>query len=109
MLLGQDIINISPDDIVDTFKAHVKDLTALSLGANLPNKLSVPHFISNGFKDILAIGLAADLKFKQLESATSAQAAAPAQAAGGDAPAQAAAAADEPAEEEDVSMGGLFD
>lgn len=107
-VLEEDIINISPADILKTFQQHVQGFAALSLAAGLPNQASVPHMISNGFKDILAIGLASDLKFKQLTAATSAQAHAPAQTTG--APGKAAAPVEEPPkEEENVSMGGLFD
>mgnify|MGYP000738776358 CR=1 FL=1 len=106
------MININPADILNIFTGHVKTLSALSLGANLPNALSVPHMIANGFKQVLAIGMATGLKFKQLEQAQSAKASAPAQAAPakGGAPAPAKAAEPEPPKEEEaVSMGGLFD
>jgi large subunit ribosomal protein LP0 len=112
-ILKEDMININPDDILTAFSSHVKTLAALSLGAGLPNALSVPHMIANGFKDILAIGIAADIKFKQLTQAQSAQSSAPAPApAKGGAPAKADAKPAEPEppkEEENVSMGGLFD
>ena len=93
------------------FTSHITSLTALSLGANLPNTLSVPHIIAQGFKQILAIGIAADIKFKQLEQAQSAQASGPAQTApAGQNAAPAKAAEPEPeVVEEAVSMGGLFD
>lgn len=113
-ILDEDMINIKPEDILASFTNHVRTLTGLSLGAGLPNALSVPHMISNGFKDILAIGLATGLKFKQLEQAQSATASAPAHGAApakggaGAAPAK-AAEPEPPKEEENVSMGGLFD
>lgn len=106
------MINISSDDILKTFQSHVTGLAALSLGAGLPNALSVPHMIANSFKDLLAIGLGADIKFKQLEQALSAG---PAPTAGATtATATGGAAAPKPEEkepepEENVSMGGLFD
>jgi large subunit ribosomal protein LP0 len=110
--LEEDIINMPPSTIMDAFSAGVKQLTALSLGAGLPNALSVPHMISNGFKNTLAIGLSINYKFAALQKA---QSAGPAQ---GNAPAQNNAqakkaevqAAPEPEPvEENVSMGGLFD
>jgi len=112
-ILEEDMINIKPEDILSTFTSHVKTLTGLSLGAGLPNALSVPHMIANGFKDILAIGMATGLKFKQLEQAQSAKATAPAPAhaapaKGGAAPAK-PAEPEPPKEEEAVSMGGMFD
>lgn len=113
-ILEEDMINISSSDILKSFQQHVTTLAALSLGANLPNAASVPHMISNGFKDLLAIGLGADLKFKQLTDALSAGpapagGAAPAQAAGGAAPKPAEKAPEPEPVEENVSMGGLFD
>jgi large subunit ribosomal protein LP0 len=105
------MINISPSDILKTFQSHVTTLAALSLGANLPNAASAPHMVANAFKDLLAIGLGADIKFKQLEAALSAGPAptsAPAKAGGAAAPKQEEKPA-EPEPEENVSMGGLFD
>lgn len=104
------MINISSSDILKTFQQHVTTLAALSLGANLPNAASVPHMISNAFKDLLAIGLGADIKFKQLDQALTAgpaPTAAKAPAGGAAAP-KPAEKAPEP-EPEEVSMGGLFD
>lgn len=98
--------------MLDAFKTHAQALTCLSLGADLPNALSVPHMISKGFKDVLSIGLATGIQFKELTAAQSGPAttaAAPTQAAqtGGQAT-KAAEPEPEPVEEE-VSMGGLFD
>jgi len=112
-VLEEDMINIKSDDILKSFQQHCTTLAALSLGASLPNAASVPHMIANGFKDLLAVGLGADLKFKQLEQALSAGPA-PAQAGGakatgGAAPKQAEKEPEPEVVEENVSMGGLFD
>lgn len=60
--------------ILDSFKDSVRNLTSVSLGAYLPNNLSVPHMLGEVFKNVLFIGASADLKFdalnKALESAT---------------------------------------
>merc|ERR1719488_169526 len=53
-------------DITDKFEAYAGFLTALSLGANIPNALSVPQFIANGFKSLLAIGSESGYNFSQL-------------------------------------------
>jgi len=113
-VLEEDMINISSSDILKAFQQHVTTLAALSLGANLPNAVSVPHMISNGFKDLLAIGLGAEIKFKQLDQALTAGPAktsggAPTPATGGTAAPKPAEKAAEPEPEENVSMGGLFD
>lgn len=52
------------DDVLNGFRDAVKTCTSISLGANLPNRLSAPHMISNVFKNMLSIGLVADYKFK---------------------------------------------
>merc|ERR1712151_285334 len=81
VVLDQDIIEMPLDKIVESFKTYSSYATALSLGANIPNQLSVPHFIANGFKTLLAIGSESGYKFKQLEDALTASAnAGPAQA-----------------------------
>jgi large subunit ribosomal protein LP0 len=111
-ILEEDMINVSSADILATFQQHVTTLAALSLGANLPNASSAPHMVANGFKNLLAIGIAADIKFKQLTQAMSAGPApttsAPAPTKGGPVKKEEKAPEPEPVEE-NVSMGGLFD
>ena len=55
---------MGPNEVLDGFKNCVRDLTAVSLGAGIPNTLSAPHMLSNVFKNMLSIGLVADYKFK---------------------------------------------
>lgn len=82
VVLDQEIIEMPLENIVESFKTFSAYATAVSLGANIPNALSVPHFIANGFKSLLAIGSESGYKFKQLEEALTASAnAGPAQAA----------------------------
>jgi hypothetical protein len=38
--------------------------TGLSLQANLPNKISIPHTIKGTFKNLMAVGLSADYQFE---------------------------------------------
>jgi large subunit ribosomal protein LP0 len=110
------ILAIEPEDFADTTESVVAQLTAISLGAGIPNELSWPHLVTNGFKDMLAVSLATDYSFdafngKQLKediASGKAVAAAPAAAAGGGNAAPVAAAA-EPTESSEGGMGGLFD
>merc|ERR1711964_681107 len=69
VVLDQDIIEMPAETITDKFKDFAGYLTALSLGANIPNALSVPQFVANGFKTLLAIGSESGYSFAQLESA----------------------------------------
>merc|ERR1712083_487453 len=96
------------------FEKFAGFLTALSLGASIPNSLSVPQFIANGFKTMLAIGSESGYSFKQLEDALSAaqNVTATATVAGdnkAEAKVEEAAPAQDESESEDMDMGGLFD
>ena len=70
-MLTPEIFNMSPEEILGKFKTGIHNLTALSLGLGLPNDLSVPHIIANGFKNLAAIALETGLKFKELENLSS--------------------------------------
>jgi len=111
-IIPKSVIKISPENVLENFQANVKTLTAISLGAGLPNALSLPHIIQDAFKFLLSVGLAGDLKFKALEEALSAQANAPAQTNANAAPAKNDAPAkkeEEPVEEEEeVDFADMF-
>merc|ERR1712032_217191 len=66
------IIEMPLENITDKFKEYAGYLTAASLGANIPNSLSVPQFIANGFKTMLAIGSETGYSFPALEQAMNA-------------------------------------
>jgi len=54
VILDQSIIDMPMSDITDSFEKYCGFLTAASLGANIPNALSVPQFIAHGFKTLLS-------------------------------------------------------
>merc|ERR1712078_771193 len=72
VILDQDIIEMPMSTITEKFEKFAGYLTAASLGASIPNALSVPQFIANGFKTMLAIGSESGYSFRQLEDAMSA-------------------------------------
>merc|ERR1711920_399879 len=72
VILDQDIIEMPMSDITASFEKYAGYLTAVSMGANIPNALSVPQFIANGFKPMLAIGSESGYSFRQLEDAMNA-------------------------------------
>merc|ERR1712025_639474 len=114
VILDQDIIEMPMSQITEQFEKFAGFLTALSLGASIPNSLSVPQFIANGFKTMLAIGSESGYSFKQLENALSAaQNVAATTTVAADTKAEAkveeAAPAQDDSESEDMDMGGLFD
>jgi len=111
VILDQDIIEMPLEDVTDAFEKNAAFLTALSLGADIPNALSVPQFLANGFKTLLAIGSESGYEFAELKQALEASANAPqAQAtttATGGGNAKVEAKEEAPAEEEDASSEGF--
>ena len=110
-IIPQELIQMGTEDIIAAFQQSVKDVTAVCLEAGIPNALSLPHMIKNTFKTLLAVGLEANLKFKQLEDALNSQSTggAPVQGQKAEATHAKVEAAPEPEEEEvDMDMGDLF-
>jgi len=107
------VLDITPDDIVNKFRAGVLKIAALGLQIGYPTMASVPHSIVRGFKNVIAVGLITGYSFPKLEEFKNASAAAPAKAA----PAAEAKKEDKPKKEEkkeepveEVDMGlSLFD
>lgn len=108
-LIPKEIISLTNDDILDGFKEGVKQLTAVSLGAAIPNSLAVPHMIKDSFKMLMAIGMEADYKFKALEDAINQAANAPAEEEKKEEVAEEAAEEEEEEEsDEEMDLGGMF-
>jgi large subunit ribosomal protein LP0 len=82
-VLTKDVVGMSPDTILSSFKAGVKNLAAISLETGYTTKASVPYAITNAFKNLAAIGMEVDYKFKALEDAMSGAGSAGAAPAGG--------------------------
>merc|ERR1719468_1004956 len=89
------ILDITPEDIKNKFRAGVKNVAAVSLQIGYPTLASVPHSIVNGFKKIMAVAACTDIEFEEIKGikeylkdpskfASSAPAAAGAAAAGAD-------------------------
>merc|ERR550514_1373251 len=113
VILDQSIIEMPLEKVADAFESYAGFLTALSLGADIPNSLSVPQFIANGFKTLLAIGSESGYEFDALKQALAASANAQATATTTTTAAkvevkQEAAAEEEEEEEEDMDLGDLF-
>jgi large subunit ribosomal protein LP0 len=70
-ILGPEIFNMNPNDILDKFRAHSQKVTSISLAIGRPNTLSAPHLFLNAFKNVASIALQSGLKFKLLESMSS--------------------------------------
>lgn len=112
-VLAPAVLDITDDDVIAKFAAGINNVASLSLEIGLPTRVSVPHSLINGFKNLLAIAAETEVTFKEAEtvkafladpSAFAAAAPAAAEGAKDDAPAAAAAASSSSS-----SMGGGFD
>jgi len=126
-LFPLDVLDISEATLMGSWGAAVNQMACLSLGANYPTAVSLPHIVLNSFKSILAVAVEVDYDMPQAEKvkailadpeafAAACAAAGPADtgaAAGGAAAATKAPEPEpepEPEEESDEDMGfGLFD
>lgn len=113
------ILDITPEDLRQKFRAGVRNIAAISLQVGYPTLASAPHSIANGFKKIMAVAAATDIEFEEVKGikeylkdpskfAAAAPAAAAAAAKTADAPAKKKEATPEPSEDEDMGF-GLFD
>jgi len=120
-VFSPDILDITDDDIIKRFCSGVSNVAAASLAIGYPTVASVPHSIVNGFRNIAAVCLEADIDIPQVEGIrefladpskfAAAVAADSAPAGGGAADKKEEAKKEESEEEEsDDDMGfGLFD
>jgi len=107
-ILDAEVVSQSPEDLLKKFSSHVSNLAALSMKLGFANQLSVPHMISNAFKNVAALSLASGYKISALDNLKATAAAAPAVATTTAVKEEAPKKVEEE-EEEDVDMGGLFD
>jgi len=119
------VLDITDEDIRAKFIEGAAIVTMTCLGIGYPTPASVPHMVSNAFRNLLAIAVETDYTFKEAEqikdmianpekfaaiAAPVAAAAAPAAAAAAPAEETKPAAKEESDEESDDDMGfGLFD
>jgi len=118
------VLDITPDVLRAKFLEGMANVAALSLAVGYPTKVSVPHSILNGYKNLIAVASTSDLSFKQAEKileilkdpskfAAAAAAAAPKAAAAAPAAAKEekkpAKEEKEEEEEDGAGFGGLFD
>jgi len=119
-IFSPSILDITDDDIMKSFMAGIANIAAVSLAIGYPTTASVPHSIVNGFKNVAAVCLEADIDIPQIAtikeyladpSKFAAAVAAPAAGGGGGAAEEKKEEKKEESEEEsDDDMGfGLFD
>jgi large subunit ribosomal protein LP0 len=113
VIFDQEVLEMDLSSVVSTFSKLQTYATAVSVGAGIPNQLSIPHFIKNGFKLLASIGMESGYSFKELEDLqNNTVEAGPADAGPAETKAEAKKEEEAPAEEEeseDMDMMGLFD
>ena len=101
------ILDLSETDLINKFRAGVNAIAALGMEIGYPTIASLPHSLTNAFKNMMAITLETDYSFPQadeyLNAASAAAAAATAAPAAGGA---AAAPADKPSSSSSSGGGG---
>jgi large subunit ribosomal protein LP0 len=121
ILFSPEDLKLTEASIESAFTSGIASLTALSLGSGVATELSLPHAITDGFKNLLAAAVATDFVFTEyngktligdIKSGKAAASAAPAptKAAAPAAPAAPAKKEEkkpEPEDDDDL-MGGLF-
>jgi len=119
-LFDPEVLDVTDDEIRGNFLAGVHNLAAVCLAVDYPCMASAPHMMAGAFKNILAIGLAADLKGIPAVDKIRDLLSDPSKLAALSAPKAAAPAKEEKAapkkeekkeeeEEEDIGAFGLFD
>ncbi|VDD79415.1 unnamed protein product [Mesocestoides corti] len=66
-IYGPEVLDITPEQIIEKFIRASTNTTALSLGLGYPTFSSIGHMIADGFKNLLAISLVTDYTFKESE------------------------------------------
>jgi len=114
-VFSPDILDIKDEDLVAKFCQGISNIAAVSLAVGYPTAASVPHSIINGFKNVAAVCLEADIDIPQIATIKEYLADPSKFAAAVAAPVEAASetkeeAKKEESEESDDDMGfGLFD
>ncbi|AGO13509.1 AaceriACL178Cp [[Ashbya] aceris (nom. inval.)] len=110
------ILDITDEELLSHFVTAVNTIASISLAIGYPTLPSVGHTLINNYKDLLAVAIAANYVYPEIEELVDRienpdkyASAAPAAASSSSAPAE-EAAAEEDEESEDDDMGfGLFD
>jgi len=63
-----DVLDITPDDLLNKFMNGVDKLRAISLAANWPSELTVSFSVAKAFRKLLALSLGTNYQFKESEA-----------------------------------------
>lgn len=57
------VMDITDEDMMASVMTAIREVAALSMGANYPTLAAVPHVVIDGYKNVLAIALEVDYTF----------------------------------------------
>merc|ERR1712156_1045548 len=66
-VFSPEILDITDDDIIKKFSSGISNIAAASLAIGYPTVASVPHSIVNGFRNVAAVCLEADIDIPQIQ------------------------------------------
>merc|ERR1711973_437841 len=66
-IFSPEVLDITDDDIIKKFASGISNIAAASLAMGYPTVASVPHSIVNGFRNIAAVCLEADIDIPQIQ------------------------------------------
>jgi len=66
-VFSPEILDITDEDIIKKFSSGISNIAAASLAIGYPTVASVPHSIVNGFRNVAAVCLEADIDIPQIQ------------------------------------------
>jgi len=63
-LFDAKVLSITPESIIEKFKAKSQNLTALSLGSGYIVSSAAPHCVARAFKNLAAVSLASGFEIE---------------------------------------------
>jgi len=66
-IFSPEVLDITDDDIMKKFASGISNVAAASLAMGYPTVASVPHSIVNGFRNVAAVCLEADIDIPQIQ------------------------------------------
>jgi len=66
-IFSPEVLDITDDDIIKKFSSGISNIAAASLAMGYPTVASIPHSIVNGFRNVAAVCLEADIDIPQIQ------------------------------------------
>lgn len=71
-ILTPEMVNMTPEVVLQKFSKNVSNIAAMSLNLNIPTLASVPHLIANSFKNICAISIESKFDIEAMKNLSAA-------------------------------------